>query len=80
MDPNPSVSVMVRSNQPVDGTGDGSTSSDWVIVDYHHFMLRAERSGAGEDRVYTIRYTVTDAAGNQAIATRTVTVPHDRKE
>ena len=39
--------LSVSSNEAVDGTGDGDTSPDWVIVDAHHVQLRAERSGDG---------------------------------
>ncbi|MCC3375937.1 discoidin domain-containing protein [Cohnella sp. REN36] len=42
------------------------------------FGLRAERLGEGTGRVYTITYTATDNAGNQTVATATVTVPHDQ--
>ncbi|WP_342044850.1 OmpL47-type beta-barrel domain-containing protein [Bacillus sp. OTU530] len=48
------------------------------------FELRAERNG-NEDknksgRIYTITYTATDKAGNVAVQTATVTVPHDQSE
>ncbi|UVI27356.1 carboxypeptidase regulatory-like domain-containing protein [Paenibacillus spongiae] len=42
------------------------------------FDLRAERSGKGGDRVYTITYTAIDKAGNVAKGTATVTVKHNR--
>jgi hypothetical protein len=43
-----------------------------------NFLLRSERSGKGTGRVYTITYTATDEAGNQATATAIVEVPHDK--
>ena len=46
-----------------------------VIVDDFSFKLRAERSGGGSGRVYTITYMVTDDCGNSATASATVTVP-----
>lgn len=70
--------LSVSSNEPVDGTGDGDTSPDWEVVDAHHVRLRAERSGGGNGRVYTITITCTDGAGNVATQTVTVTVPHDQ--
>jgi virginiamycin B lyase len=41
-------------------------------------QLRAERLGGGNGRVYTVRATATDNAGNSATATSTCIVPHDR--
>ncbi|HJU53970.1 MAG TPA: alpha-amylase family glycosyl hydrolase, partial [Pyrinomonadaceae bacterium] len=46
--------LSVTSNEPVNGAGDGDTAPDWEIVDAHHVRLRAERSGSGTGRVYTI--------------------------
>ena len=43
-------------------------------------QLRAERSGTGDGRVYTITITASDASGNQSTATVDVRVPHDRKK
>jgi predicted extracellular nuclease len=75
-DPNPTVTlVSVTSNEPDNGEDDGNTVNDIVIVDQDTFKLRAERSGIGSGRVYTITYMVTDACGNTAQATATVTVP-----
>jgi hypothetical protein len=42
--------------------------------------LRAERSGTGEGRVYTITITATDASGNVSKQTVTVAVPHDHSD
>ena len=47
-------------------------------TDDREFELRAERTGEGEGRTYTITYSATDALGNRALATTTVVVPHDR--
>jgi len=30
---------------------------DWVVVDVHHVLLRAERAGDGVGRLYTITLT-----------------------
>jgi len=40
--------------------------------------LRAERSGKGSGRVYTITVRCLDASGNIAIKNVTVTVPRDQ--
>jgi len=68
-------SLAVTSNEPVTGNGDGNTSPDWIITDDHHVQLRAERSGFGNGRIYTIAITSTDSAGNAATQNVTVTVP-----
>jgi len=60
--------------------GGGDTSNDVVVVDNLIFQLRAERSGGGNGRVYTITYQVTDACGNSTVSTATVTVPHDKSK
>ena len=41
--------------------------------------LRAERSGRGDGRVYTIAYAAKDPSGASCSGTVTVTVPHDRR-
>jgi hypothetical protein len=69
----------VTSNESVNGQGDGNTSPDWQITGDHKLKLRAERSGRGNGRVYTITVVSTDAAGNQsAPKTVAVTVPHNQ--
>jgi hypothetical protein len=41
-------------------------------------MLRAERSGSQEDRIYTIHVESKDSSGNITAGTVVVTVPHDQ--
>jgi hypothetical protein len=78
-DPNPQITlVSVTSNEPDNGLGDGDTPNDIVKVNDTTFNLRAERSGAGSGRVYTITYKVTDACGNTTQKSVTVTVPHSK--
>lgn len=68
----------VASNEPVNGTGDGDTAPDWLVLDAHRLQLRAERSAAGAGRVYTVTVTCSDAAGNTSSSNVTVTVPRGR--
>ena len=68
----------VSSNEPVNGTGDGDTAPDWVITGNLTVDLRAERSGLGDGRVYTITVECTDETGNTSTSDLTVTVPHDK--
>jgi hypothetical protein len=68
-------SLHVSCNEPVNTTGDGNTAPDIEIVDAHRLRLRAERSGTGEGRVYTITITCRDSAQNSSSKTTTVVVP-----
>ncbi len=79
-DPDPTVTHQVTSSEPDDaeGAGDGNTTRDIVEVDDKTFELRAERSGTGDGRTYTITYSAVDDAGNGATATCIVVVPHDK--
>jgi hypothetical protein len=66
----------VSSNEPVNGQGDGTTAPDWEITGASSVNLRAERSGNGSGRVYTLTTECRDATGNKSRGTTTVTVPH----
>ncbi|HEU0173437.1 MAG TPA: endo-1,4-beta-xylanase [Blastocatellia bacterium] len=68
--------ITISSNEPVNGTGDGNTCPDWQVIDAHHVLLRAERSGNGSGRIYTITVTVTDSAGSSSSSSVIVRVPH----
>jgi hypothetical protein len=60
-----SVSVVsVSSDEPEDHIGDGSTMGDIKIDCPNIVMLRAERMGGDQGRVYTIRYRLSDATGS----------------
>jgi hypothetical protein len=74
-----SCTLSVASNEPVDGLGDGDTAPDWQIIDAHHVLLRAERSGLGTGRIYTITVTCVDPSGNTTVKQVAVTVPHDQR-
>jgi hypothetical protein len=74
-----SCELNVTSNEPIDGLGDGDKSPDWIIVDAHHVKLRAERSGIGRGRIYTIRISCTDANGVVGRCDAAVEVPHDQR-
>ena len=69
--------ISVESNEPVNGLGNGNTSPDWLITGDLTVKLRAERSGGGTSRIYTITVECIDNSGNSANETVEVTVPHD---
>lgn len=79
IDASPVVQIAsVASNQPVNGTGDGDTSPDWVVTGPRTLQLRAERAGNSE-RVYTIYVTATDDSGNTSTRSVTVKVAQSKK-
>lgn len=78
-DPSPTLKfVSITSNEPDNDVGDGNTVNDIVIMNDFTFNLRAERSGTGSGRIYTVTYEATDASGNYVTATVTIEVPHNQ--
>ena len=73
------VLLSITSNEPDNGDGDGNTDGDIagaeLGTDDRAFFLRAERSGQGSGRVYTVTYVATDASGNSTASTAEVRVP-----
>jgi hypothetical protein len=77
----------VTQDEATNGLGDGDTPVDAIIT--HNpgsddtLLLRAERSGKGNGRVYHVHFTASDpeslALGNSPTGVVTVTVPHDKK-
>jgi len=65
----------VRSNEPINGLGDGDTAPDWSVSGELTVNLRAERAGGGTGRIYTVTVTCQDNAGNIATKATTVGVP-----
>jgi len=70
--------VSVTSNEAINGPGDGNTAPDWAITGDMTVELRAERSGKGAGRVYTITVESVDRSGNAGRRTVTVTVAHNQ--
>jgi len=70
--------INVSSNEPENGLGDGDTEPDWEITGDLTINLRAERSGKGTGRVYTIMVRCVDHVGNYSDRQVNVTVPHDK--
>ncbi len=81
-DPNANATITINSvsqDEPTNGLGDGDTSVDAVINTDGTVLLRSERSGKGNGRVYTVHFTAADLEGSDDGAV-TVCVPHDRKK
>jgi hypothetical protein len=68
----------MSSNEPVNGLGDGDMSPDWTITDNLTLNLRAERSGKGSGRIYTIGVMCTDVGANSSSGNVSINVPHDQ--
>ena len=72
------LNVTVSSDENGMG-GAGNTEEDWDVITAddgsQSVALRAERSGNGDGREYTVVVTATDASGNSTEQTLTVAVP-----
>lgn len=76
VDPSPIVELVgVTVSEPEDGQGSGNTANDVQVSADGRIYVRAERSGQGHGRVYTITYKATDASGNIGYASAKVNVP-----
>jgi serine protease len=82
-DPSPGfVLKSILSNEPDNGLGDGDTVGDIQESAFGTsdtaFKLRAERSGNGTGRIYTVNYEASDGSNNKSDDSAVVLVPHDR--
>jgi hypothetical protein len=77
-DPNPVVKlVSITCNEEL-GAGDVTGAN--FGTDSRSFSVRAIRIGGDkEGRIYTVTYSATDASGNTALSTASITVPHDQR-
>jgi hypothetical protein len=67
----------VTQDEPVNGLGDGDTSPD-AVIQGNRALLRAERDGSGNGRVYQIHFSASDsqATGGSCTGSVVVQVPH----
>src|SRR5262249_17397612 len=63
----------VKQDEPVNGLGDGDTSPD-AVIQGQGVLLRAERVGTGNGRVYHVSFTGTDSNGGFCSGTVKVSV------
>jgi hypothetical protein len=72
--------IKVQSNEPLDDIGDGHSTEDFFISeDGRSVELRAERSGKGDGRSYSLDIQAVDAAGNAVTETYQLIFAHDNK-
>lgn len=72
-------SLRATSSEPDEGLGDGDLPGDTAVIDANTVALRAERSGTGTGRRYTVEIVCTDDRGETSTQPLTVTVPHGVK-
>ncbi len=69
----------VTQDEPLNGLGDGDTSPDaFPGPASDQALIRAERSGLGDGRVYVLHVSVSDGLGGECTGTAAVSVPHDQ--
>lgn len=82
VDPNNNATITitgVTQDEATNGLGDGDTAIDAIIsADRTSVLLRAERSGRGDGRVYRIAFTASDFEGSASGVIK-VRVPHNKK-
>ena len=68
----------IRQDEAVNATGDGNTCPDAGGVGTSTALLRAERSGTGDGRIYEIGFTASDGRGGVSSGSVRVCVPRDQ--
>jgi uncharacterized repeat protein (TIGR01451 family) len=69
----------VTQDEPLNALGDGNTSPDaFPGPSSNQALIRAERSGLGDGRVYVLHVSVSDGLGGECTGTASVSVPHDQ--
>jgi hypothetical protein len=68
----------VTQDEPPNGLGDGDTAPD-AVIQGDTVLLRAERAGGGNGRVYQVHFEADDGVGGVCTGVVTVGVPHDKR-
>ncbi len=69
----------IKQDEPLNTNGDGNTEFDGINGSASNFLLRAERQGGGNGRVYHVGYTASNAQG-QCSGIVQVSVPPSKKK
>jgi Immunoglobulin I-set domain len=80
-DPNNNATITITGvwqDEATNGLGDGDTPVDAIINPDGTVLVRAERAGNGNGRVYHIHFTAADLEGSSPGVVK-VTVPRDKK-
>jgi hypothetical protein len=68
--------VGVTQDEPINGLGDGDTGPD-AVIQGNTVLLRAERAGTRNGRVYRVTFVAEDGFGGTCFGTVSVCVPHN---
>jgi hypothetical protein len=68
----------ITQDEPVNGLGDGDFAPDGFGVGSSAPLVRAERSGLGNGRVYVLSFTADDLKGGTCTGSASICVPHDQ--
>jgi hypothetical protein len=68
----------ITQDEPTNGLGDGDESPDGGGVGTSTASIRAERTGTGNGRIYTIHFTALDGNGGACDGSVVVGVRHDQ--
>lgn len=78
-DYDPEPEIKLESITATETLAAGDIQDAQLGTDDRQFSLAAKRAGNNmAGRIYTVTYSATDASGNKATASATVTVPHDQ--
>jgi hypothetical protein len=78
-DYDPEPEIKLESITASETLAAGDIQDAQLGTDDRNFSLTAKRAGTNmAGRIYTVTYSATDASGNKATASATVTVPHDQ--
>jgi len=67
----------ITQDEPTSGLGKSNKSPDGFILESDTALIRAERDGKGDGRVYEVSFTAEDGNGGMCSNSRLIGVPHD---
>jgi len=70
----------ITQDEPTTGSGQGDKSPDGFGIGTDSALVRAERLGTGDGRIYEISFTADDGNGGMCSSSVFVGVPHDNKK
>ena len=79
-DPTTLIIDGITQDEPTTGSGKGDKSPDGFGIGTDSALVRAERLGTGDGRVYEISFTADDGNGGMCSGSVFVAVPHDNKK